>query len=272
MPIRLYQLDAFTDHLFGGNPAAVCPLSEWLPDETMQTIAAENNLAETAFYVPTETGYHIRWFTPTVEVDLCGHATLATAYVIFYLEKSSDQDTVSLDSRSGVLRVRREGDWLILDFPADSTHLAIQPPALETSLGDIKPVEVLKGKTDYLIVLEQQQQVLDLKPDFYELSTIPARGVIVTAPGDASAEDAVDFVSRFFAPQSGIDEDPVTGSAHTTLVPYWAEKLDKTVLTARQVSRRGGFLRCKLIAQEAGPARVEIGGQVRLYLTGEISL
>ncbi|MFC5411030.1 PhzF family phenazine biosynthesis protein [Larkinella bovis] len=267
MPIRLYQLDAFTDQLFGGNPAAVCPLTDWLPDETMQAIAAENNLAETAFYVPVdqENGlYHIRWFTPTVEVDLCGHATLATAYVVFFLEKTGEGESISFDSRSGLLRVRREADWLTLDFPVDHTHLAIQPPALETSLGGVKPVEVLKGKTDYLIVFEEEQHVRELKPDFRELATIPARGIIVTAPG-SPGEGAVDFVSRFFGPQSGIDEDPVTGSAHTTLIPYWAEKLGKTELTARQVSKRGGFLRCKLVDD-----RVEIGGQVKLYLVGEL--
>ena len=270
MPIRLYQLDAFTDQLFGGNPAAVCPLTEWLPDETMQAIAAENNLAETAFYVPTdqENGfYHIRWFTPTVEVDLCGHATLASAYVVFFLEKTAEGDAIAFDSRSGLLRVRREDDWFVLNFPTDSTHIAIQPPALETSLGGIKPVEVLKGKTDYLIVFENEQQILDMQPDFRELATIPARGVIVTAPGNATESGSIDFVSRFFGPQSGIDEDPVTGSAHTTLIPYWAEKLGKTEMTARQVSKRGGFLRCKLLDN-----RVEIAGQVKLYLTGEFEL
>ncbi|MGA0559637.1 PhzF family phenazine biosynthesis protein [Larkinella sp. VNQ87] len=270
MPIRLYQLDAFTNRLFGGNPAAVCPLTEWLPDETMQAIAAENNLAETAFYVPTDPangGYHIRWFTPTVEVDLCGHATLASAYVVFCLEKTAPGDAISFDSRSGVLNVRREDDWLVLDFPIDHTHLAIQPPALETSLGGIKPVEVLKGKTDYLIVFETEQQVWELQPDFRELATIPARGVIVTAPGDPFEGKSIDFVSRFFGPQSGIDEDPVTGSAHTTLIPYWAEKLGKTELIARQISKRGGYLRCQLLGD-----RVEISGQVKLYLTGEFEL
>jgi len=267
MTLRLYQLDAFTDQLFGGNPAAVCPLTEWLPDETMQAIARENNLAETAFYVPTENGYHIRWFTPTVEVDLCGHATLATAYVVFFLEKTTEDDKVDFDSRSGILHVCREGDWLILNFPSDPTHIAIQPPAIETSLNGTKPVEVLKGGTDYLLVFQNEQQIVDLDPDFRELATIPARGVIVTAPGNGSDKEPVDFVSRFFAPQSGIDEDPVTGSAHTTLIPYWAERLGKTVLTARQVSKRGGYIRCKHLGE-----RVEISGQVKLYLTGEIQI
>ncbi len=263
--MRLYQLDAFTDQLFAGNPAAVCPLTEWLPDSTMQQIAAENNLAETAFYVyNVETNrYHIRWFTPLLEVDLCGHATLATAYVIFNLESfTSDADQILFDSRSGELSVcRQEDGWLILNFPADTFQKAIvQPPALMAGFGQ-KPLEIYKGKTDYLLVYGSQEDVENLAPDFRELVTLPARGVIVTAKGTD-----VDFVSRFFAPQVGIDEDPVTGSAHTTLVPYWAEKLGKNELTARQISKRGGYLRCKLNAN----GRVDIAGQVKLYLTGEI--
>ncbi|TAE32280.1 MAG: PhzF family phenazine biosynthesis protein [Cytophagales bacterium] len=263
--MRLYQLDAFTDRLFAGNPAAVCPLTEWLPDETMQQIATENNLAETAFYThnPDTNRYHIRWFTPAVEVDLCGHATLATAYVVFNLEpRPNTDDLIRFDSRSGELTVRREAnDWLVLDFPADTIHKAnVQPPALLSSLGR-KPVEIYKGKTDYMLVYASQEEVEGLDPDFRELASVPARGVIATAPGND-----VDFISRFFAPQSGIDEDPVTGSAHTTLVPYWAEKLGKTELTARQISKRGGDLRCQLQPND----RVEIAGQVKLYLTGEI--
>jgi len=227
----------------------------------MQAIAAENNLAETAFYVQTESGFHIRGFTPTVEVDLCGHATLASAYVVFFLEQSASADEIAFDSRSGILRVRRDGDWLVLDFPADTYLPSVQPPALVNSL-NIKPLEVYKGKTDYMLVYENQQQIQDLAPEIIELSTVPARGIIVTAPGDE-----VDFVSRFFAPQSGIDEDPVTGSAHTTLIPYWAERLEKSELTARQISSRGGYLKCTLREN-----RVEIAGQVRLYLTGQIEL
>jgi len=261
MPLKIYQIDAFTDRLFGGNPAAVCPLTDWLPADTMQAIAAENNLSETAFYVPTATGYHIRWFTPKVEVDLCGHATLAAAYVIFFLEKSSQGDVIELDSRSGLLKVCLKEGWLVLDFPVDAYQVAVQPPALTASLAR-KPVEVYKGRTDYLLVYENQQQILELAPDMLELSTVPARGIIVTAPGDD-----VDFVSRFFAPQSGVDEDPVTGSAHTTLIPYWAERLGKTRLTARQLSARGGYLNCTL-----NGSRVEIAGQARLYLTGEINV
>ena len=279
--MRIYQLDAFTDRLFAGNPAAVIPLTEWLPDNQMQLIASENNLAETAFYVKTEgdANYHIRWFTPTVEVDLCGHATLAAGYVVFFLENKAD-DTESVDqiffnSRSGQLKVcRSEDGWLTLDFPVDTVQKAnLQPPALITSLHE-KPVAVYKGKTDYMLVYETQEQIEALEPDLREMSTVPARGVIVTAPGrtdDKSAEPGVDFVSRFFGPQTGIDEDPVTGSAHTTLVPYWAERLGKKELTARQLSKRGGYLRCKLNDDGTNPARVDISGQVQLYLTGEIN-
>lgn len=262
MQLSLYQLDAFTDKVFGGNPAAVVPLTSWLSDETMQAIAAENNLAETAFYVPTEAGFHIRWFTPTVEVDLCGHATLASAYVLFSLENYAHNE-INFDSRSGVLNVRKEGDWLVLNFPADSIHKQLlSPPALLEALGEISPVEILRGKTDFMAVLESEEQVRTLQPDIIVLSTLPARGVIITAPGDS-----VDFVSRFFAPQSGIAEDPVTGSAHTTLTPYWADKLGKTEMEALQVSARGGVLKTKLIGD-----RVEIAGQVKLYLRGTIEI
>lgn len=261
MKLSLYQLDAFTDTLFAGNPAAVVPLDAWISDELMQHIAAENNLAETAFYVPTEAGYHIRWFTPTVEVDLCGHATLATAYVLFFI-KNHPHAEISFDSKSGLLKVTRQDDWLTLDFPADTYQVAVAPPALQESMRAVDSFDVYKGKSDYMVVLDNETQVRELIPDFFTLSTIPTRGIIVTAPGDE-----VDFVSRFLAPQSGINEDPVTGSAHTTLIPYWAERLKKKVLTARQVSARGGYLRCELVGN-----RTLIGGQVRLYMTGEISL
>ncbi len=265
--MRIYQLDAFTDRLYAGNPAAVVPLTAWLPDEQMQQIAAENNLAETAFYVKTDgdTDYHIRWFTPTVEVDLCGHATLATGYVVFFLEDKQEKDTITFDSRSGPLKVcRADNGWLTLDFPVDVVQKAnVQPPALLASLTE-RPLAVFKGKTDYMLVYESQEQIESLTPDFREMATVPARGVIVTAPGNA--DSGVDYVSRFFGPQSGIDEDPVTGSAYTTLTPYWAEQLGKTELTARQLSKRGGYLRCKL-----NDDRVDISGQVQLYLQGEIA-
>ena len=268
-PLRIYQLDAFTDQLHTGNPAAVVPLTdknEWLPDAKMMAIAAENNLSETAFYIRTTTGYHVRWFTPTVEVDLCGHATLATGYVIFFLEDKPKADYITLDSRSGPLRVcRGESGWLTLDFPADVILKAtVQPPALASGLGGPKPLEIHRGKTDFMVVYASQADVEALDPDFRELINVPARGVIVTAPGTD-----VDFVSRFFGPQSGVDEDPVTGSAHTTLAPYWGARLDKTELTARQLSKRGGYLLCKLHDTPTG-SRVDISGQVQLYLKGEL--
>ncbi|NIJ53252.1 PhzF family phenazine biosynthesis protein [Dyadobacter arcticus] len=259
MKLAIYQIDAFTDKLFGGNPAAIVPLEEWLPEETMINIAAENNLAETAFYVPSGSGFHIRWFTPTVEVDLCGHATLAAAYVIFNIQKYEGQ-TILFESKSGELRVDCKEDWLTLNFPVDQYHIAVPPPALMECLNTTTLLEVYKGKTDYMVVVESEETLQNLELDIIVLSTIPARGIIVTAAGDE-----VDFVSRFFAPQSGIDEDPVTGSAHTTLIPYWAEKLSKETLTARQLSKRGGFLKCELSGD-----RVFIGGQARLFLKGEI--
>ncbi|MCF2487091.1 PhzF family phenazine biosynthesis protein [Dyadobacter sp. CY347] len=259
MKLSIYQIDAFTDKLFCGNPAAIVPLNEWLADETMLNIAAENNLAETAFYVPNENGFHIRWFTPSVEVDLCGHATLAAAYVIFNIQ-GYEGKSIRFESRSGELQVDCKEDWLTLNFPVDQYHIAVPPPALVEGLLDTTMVEVYKGKTDYMVVLESEEVIKNLDFDIIVLSTIPARGIIITAAG----ED-VDFVSRFFAPQSGIDEDPVTGSAHTTLIPYWAEKLGKTTLTAKQLSKRGGYLKCELDGE-----RVHIGGQARLYLKGEI--
>lgn len=260
MKLPIYHIDAFTDKLFSGNPAAVVPLDEWLSDELLLNIAAENNLAETAFYIKTEEGFHLRWFTPTVEVDLCGHATIAAAYVIFNFQ-NYEQSIIRFETRSGELTVTQKDNWFTLNFPIDQYQIAVPPPALVESL-DITFSEVYKGKTDYLVVVDSEEEVKNLDFDIIILSTIPARGIIVTAPGDD-----VDFISRFFAPQSGIDEDPVTGSAHTTLIPYWAEKLSKTTLTAKQISKRGGFLKCELVDD-----RVNIGGQARLYLKGEIEI
>jgi PhzF family phenazine biosynthesis protein len=258
--IRLIQVDAFTDKVFKGNPAAVCPLDQWLPEELMQQIAMENNLAETAFYVQRGDHFSIRWFTPEVEVDLCGHATLATAFVIFNVDHFPGS-TLEFDSRSGLLRVLKDGDFLTLDFPADELLESSAPEELLEGLGK-KPLEIYRGKTDYMLVYSSAEQIRQLKPNMMQIADVKARGIIVTAPGEE-----VDFVSRFFAPQSGIAEDPVTGSAHTTLVPYWAARLRRDELTARQLSRRGGWLRCRL----AG-TRVEISGQARAYLMGEIEL
>jgi PhzF family phenazine biosynthesis protein len=258
MELRLYQVDAFTDRLFGGNPAAVCPLDSWLPDEVMQRIAAENNLAETAFYVRSDRGFRIRWFTPTVEVDLCGHATLASAYVAFHYDKFPG-DVVEFASKSGPLKVKREGDLLVLDFPADTVEPVSVPQMLIEALGR-EPIETYKGKTDYLVIYGVEDHVATLQPDLVDLAMVPARGIIVSAPGRQ-----VDFVSRFFAPQVGVPEDPVTGSAHTTLTPYWSARLGKCELTAMQLSKRQGRLTCRL----AG-SRVEIAGRAVPYLKGTI--
>ncbi len=257
--MKLYQADAFTDTLFGGNPAAVCPLANWPADSLLQQIAMENNLAETAFYVKQGEHYEIRWFTPAVEVDLCGHATLAAAYVLFHHEGHAGEQITFLSPRSGKLSVRKQGDLLSLDFPADEFK---EIPLFDwlTAGFNREPVQAFQGKTDYMLVFEQEKDIRELLPDFQLISQLEGRGVIVTAPGKE-----VDFVSRFFAPQSGIPEDPVTGSAHTTLTPYWSEKLNKSELRARQLSQRGGYLECKNLGK-----RVEISGKVRLYLIGEI--
>ncbi len=259
--IPLYQVDAFTDELFKGNPAAVCVLEGWLADSQMQQIAAENNLAETAFIIPQNNRFLIRWFTPTIEVDLCGHATLASAFVLFNCLNHT-ADTIDFSSpRSGELKVNRKGDTLFLDFPTDTLQEKSNIEEIAACIG-IRLLSVYKGKSDYMAVLESEQQILHLQPNLTEIAKLSARGLIVTAPGSA-----VDFVSRFFAPQSGIDEDPVTGSAHTTLIPYWSEKLGKMEMTASQLSKRGGNLIC--IRKET---RCLIGGKARLYLTGEINI
>jgi len=258
MKLPLYQVDAFASRVFAGNPAAVCPLDGWIPEELMQSIAAENNLSETAFFVREVQRYALRWFTPAAEVDLCGHATLASAYVVFrYLEPGRGE--VRFGSRSGELVVRAEGAELVLDFPARPGTPAPAPPLLVAGLG-ATPVEVLDAPY-WMAVFESEREVRALAPDLARLTEL-GRPVIATAPGDA-----VDFVSRFFAPAVGVPEDPVTGSAHCTLTPYWAARLDKERLTARQVSARGGELRCV----HAGE-RTLIGGRAALYLEGTIEV
>ena len=259
MTQKIYQIDAFTNKLFSGNPAAVCPLTEWLADEIMQKIAMENNLAETAFYVRKGEAFEIRWFTPTLEVDLCGHATLAVAYVLFFLEGFEDELIHFVSPRSGDLFVSKNTDGLTLDFPTDVIE-KVDITDIFQSCFDIKPVEAYRGKTDVMLVFNNESEIRTLIPSFSNIVKIGCRGIIVTAKGDT-----VDFVSRFFAPQSGINEDPVTGSAHTTLTPYWAKRLNKSALTAHQLSERGGILKCKI-----KNGRVEISGQARLYLKGEI--
>jgi len=258
MELKIYQIDAFTDKVFSGNPAAVCPLDAWLTDDVLQKIAMENNLAETAYYVKEKEGYRIRWFTPTVEVDLCGHATLASAFVLFYHE-GYEGNQIVFNSRSGPLTVTKEKDLITLNFPTDHLQEVDLSPELCEPF-NTKPIKALKGKSDYMLVFENESQVKSLTPDLKKIATVKSRGLIVTAKGDH-----VDFVSRFFGPQSGIDEDPVTGSAHTTLIPYWAGVLGKTELTAFQCSARGGKLNCKLKGD-----RVDISGQAKMYLIGNI--
>lgn len=261
MKIAIYQVDAFTDQLFKGNPAAVCPLDAWLPDELMQNIAQENNLAETAFIVPAGNGYEIRWFTPTVEVDLCGHATLASAHVVFHELGFTGDEIRFISPRSGRLHVSRRGDEFVLDFPTDTLEAMVFDSSRFAGLS-LPPRAVYKGKTDYLLVYDSEVEIQNLQPDFEALKVHPVRGIIVTAPGQE-----VDFVSRFFGPACGVNEDPVTGSAHTTLTPYWASVLGKNSMTAMQLSQRTGKLTCSL-----NQHRVEIAGKSVLYLRGEIDL
>ncbi|MBK8555376.1 MAG: PhzF family phenazine biosynthesis protein [Lewinellaceae bacterium] len=257
--LKTYQVDAFTHQLYGGNPAAVVPLEQWLPDELMQQIAAENNLSETAFFIalPDSGTYHIRWFTPVTEVDLCGHATLASAWVIFNRLEKDGAERISLQSRSGWLHVRRHGDWLELDFPADTLQPAVlDTPVLQAIGGN--PISIHKGREDYLLEFGSESEILALEPDFMALRKYPSRGFIATAPGDH-----VDFVSRCFYPAFGIDEDPATGSAHTTLTPFWHQKTNTSEFSATQLSKRRGTLHCILDGD-----RVRISGQAVLYLEG----
>jgi PhzF family phenazine biosynthesis protein len=259
LKISLYQVDAFTCGQFTGNPAAVCVLNEWLADDLMQKIAAENNLAETAFIISEGDNYQIRWFTPVVEVDLCGHATLASAYVVLKHLKPGTQTVTFNSRRSGKLYVSLKGETLELDFPTDKPDKCQLPPIIKESLGSA-PLECYMGRSDYLLLFGSEAEIRAIRPDFRKLAGADGRGIIVTAPGSD-----VDFVSRFFAPQAGIDEDPVTGSAHTTLTPFWSVRLGKKSMTARQLSERGGYLECTL-----NGSRTLIAGRAALFLTGEI--
>jgi PhzF family phenazine biosynthesis protein len=265
--LPMYQIDAFTSELFRGNPAAVCPLDEWLPDALMQSIAAENNLSETAFFVPRGPDWELRWFTPVAEIPLCGHATVASAFTLFFELRKATGDVVTFHSpHSGILPVRRQGELLVLDFPAlASTPCAAGDAtvrALGAALGS-EPREVrLSANGRYLAVFERASEVQGLAPDMSGLAKV-GTPVIVTAPGAGG----VDFVSRFFAPTLGVPEDPVTGSAHCVLIPFWAERLGKGELRAQQISARGGELMCKLRG-----GRVDIGGKAVRYLRGTISI
>jgi PhzF family phenazine biosynthesis protein len=257
MELPFYQVDAFTDKVFGGNPAAVCPLGEWLDDETLQSIATENNLSETAFFVRNNSEYQLRWFTPKVEVDLCGHATLASAYVIFkYIDTQLSK--IIFQTQSGHLSVEMQNDLISMDFPSRKPVPVKTSAQLVKGLG-IKPTEVTKSR-DYFAVFDNEDQIKKINPDFAELNKLDSLGIGITAPGRE-----VDFVSRFFAPKVGIPEDPVTGSAHSSLIPYWAERLNKNNLSALQLSNRVGKLHCQNKAD-----RVIIAGKAVTYAIGKI--
>jgi PhzF family phenazine biosynthesis protein len=259
MDIPYFHIDAFTSQQFSGNPAGVCVLEKWLSDEALQAIAAENNLPETAFIVKKNGSYDLRWLTPTVEVDLCGHATLASAHVVFN-HLGFAEDKVSFHSRSGPLHVRRDGDRLVLDFPSRPAAPSDVFPELAASLR-ATPSSVCKGR-DYMAVFECEEDVARIKPDFLAMVQLDCQGVIVTAPGNTC-----DFVSRYFAPAAGIDEDPATGSTHCALIPYWAQRLNKSQLHARQLSNRGGEMFC----EDKGD-RVAIGGKAITFSQGAIHL
>ena len=257
--IPFFEVHSFTQKIFHGNPAGVCPLRHWIDDNSMQRIAAENNLSETAFFVPKDDHYELRWFTPTVEVDLCGHATLATAYVLFD-HLGYEGDSIVFQTQSGELTVWKDNDFLIMDFPSRPAESVEIPDHLAGGLR--RDVGTVLKSRDYMVVFESENEVRDLQPDYSELEKIDCEGIIVTAPGDE-----VDFVSRFFAPQAGILEDPVTGSAHCTLAPYWSDRIGRPDLSARQVSKRGGELSCRVVDD-----RVHIGGRAVLYSRGFLNV
>jgi PhzF family phenazine biosynthesis protein len=257
MRLSIYQVDAFSSQAFGGNPAAIVPLDAWLADDVMQAIAMENNLAETAFFVRGANGYDLRWFTPTIEMDLCGHATLASGFVVFEI-LGTKESVIRFQTKSGELTVEKIDGKYVLDFPSRPASQSDAPTGLIEAIG-AEPKEILKSR-DYMLVYENEADILAIKPNFEALAKIDTHAVIVTAKGDSA-----DFVSRFFAPEVGVPEDPVTGSAHCTLIPYWAEKLGKTKLYARQVSARGGEIFCELVGD-----RVRMGGNAVLYMKGEI--
>ncbi|MGR3318944.1 MAG: PhzF family phenazine biosynthesis protein [Candidatus Anammoxibacter sp.] len=260
MKIPIFQIDAFTNHIFSGNPAAVCPLEYWLTDVQLQSIASENNLSETAFFVNNESCYELRWFTPTTEVDLCGHATLAAAFVILnYL--NTFKSVVNFKTKSGTIIVKRNGMCLSMNFPSREPKFCNVPNGLIKAFGK-KPVKVLASSRDYMLIYDSEDDVRSMQPDMTMLQTLDRPGIIITAKGEKS-----DFVSRFFAPKLGIPEDPVTGSAHCTLVPYWSKRLSKTRLHAVQLSKRKGELFCEYLSD-----RVIISGQAVKYMEGSIFL
>jgi len=261
MKIPIYQVDAFTSEVFSGNPAAVCILDSWIDDNVLQSIAAENNLSETAFLVRNDDGFDLRWFTPTTEVALCGHATLASAFILFTCQDWAEDEIRFHTRKSGQLIVGKRNDLLEMDFPSRPVHSIIPPSGLKEALG-ATPIAILSSVEDLLVVLESERAVWELQPDFSALERFEYRGIIVTSKGSRS-----DFVSRFFAPRVGVPEDPVTGSAHCVLVPYWSRELHKKNLHAFQISKRGGELFCV----HAGD-RVKISGKAALYLEGVITI
>jgi PhzF family phenazine biosynthesis protein len=258
MELSIYQVDAFANTVFQGNPAAVVPLENWLPDATLQNIATENNLSETAYFVPDGNAYHLRWFTPSTEVRLCGHATLASAHVLF-AHLGFDGAQVQFNTLGGELNVRKEGDHYVMDFPSDEPQAFHVLRSLEDILG-IQIKEMAKGTDDYLALIDSEASLLALEPNFLRLADLNTRGLIVTAPGTST-----DIASRCFFPNFGINEDPVTGSAHTLLTPFWAKKLGKSSITAIQGGARKGQLQCTLKGD-----RVELSGKAQTYLLGKI--
>jgi PhzF family phenazine biosynthesis protein len=261
MGVRITQVDAFTNQPFAGNPAAVCVLPEARDARWMQDVAREMNLSETAFLTRQEDAYHLRWFTPAIEVDLCGHATLASAHVLWEENHLRPDEPARFTTRSGLLTAERQGDWIEMDFPSAPPEPSSAPPDLDRALG-VTPKSVGKSRFDYLVEVDSEETVRCLAPDFMLLRRVSTRGVIVTGP---SASSEYDFVSRFFAPGAGIDEDPVTGSAHCTLGPFWHARLGKADLVAYQASARGGIVRVRV-----GRERVYLGGQAITVLRGEL--
>lgn len=258
MTIKIFQVDAFSSQVFGGNPAAVCPLESWLPDETLQKIALENNLSETAFFLPENDGYRLRWFTPAVEIDLCGHATLASAHILFdHLGYSHEH--INFYTRSGLLFVKKNNNYLTLNFPKD-TLVKIETPEIIKQAITVNPLACYKGKNILLVVLSSQKEIEELNPAISLLEKAHPHGVIFTSSGNKS-----DFVSRCFYPNCGVNEDPVTGSAHCTLTTFWSEQLGKNKFTALQLSKRKGELICELKND-----RVELTGRAITYMIGEI--
>ena len=258
--MTIYQVDAFTNKVFKGNPAAVVPLNIWISDEIMQNIASENNLSETVFFVEIDGSFDIRWFTPTCEIDLCGHATLAAAHIIFS-ELNYTDNKIEFNSKSGKLIVEKNKDWYTLNFPSEKFEKIEAPSILKEAL-NVPIINTYKGKWKLMVELETKSIVENLEPDFNLLSQLESKGIIVTSKGEKA-----DFVSRFFAPKLGINEDPVTGSAHSLLIPFWSEKLNKTKLKAFQLSKRTGYLKCKYLND-----RVEMSGQAITYLKGQLTI